>query len=887
MIGVGIAATFPRPPSASRTPPLGFGAAQWALADSPSPAGTQLTLTVTALPYCGGLALTALQVQLDSGSGFGAEMPLTLTGRGAQAVTVLSGRATSIRLRAVNAVGAGPWSAAKSAVPSAVSAPVFTLAPSGSVAGRVVTITTGTLTGAPAPGLSIAVTLGGAAVTPTGAGPWSVTVPSSASASTVSWVVTAVNANGSVTASGSAVVTADLSATPVTVIAANGWQATWPAPPAIDPVAAPQTLAVTRAGFTATGTATTVTDTVTVMARVRQPYPNQAVLTADQVSLSDFVYAGDTILGVANGSTVSYPRPVCCWLTPDLERATGSTFTARLAVAHAHARGGRAVAAVTFIASDGTNTVTQTVSTMSSRQWASGLWAPYFECTLDLSTLAPATICTLDAIVYPWVGTAFRASVQGAIYPSINFTVLKFLNDRTGSYGTAYAYVNATTGNNSTGTVSATAATAAAAPFLTVAAAAAAVKTFNTAAFGRAEAAGGVIRLVEGTHAHASFAAATANAFPLLIEAADPATKATTIYTDNGVNVSGGLPSKMKFQNLTLRKVGGNVILLDNAAGLANLDRMLVLQNVALDRAGAAAYGAWIYRTGRCWMVDCTGDPAGAVAMFNTVTKEINLIGCSLPGQTTTAVYNAVASVVGWASDMANTTGMEAAAGQVFHHCVMSQSNVSGKAFLANTTIGAAGLAVVGCVIEATSGNTAPALAISADSVTVPVQNVTCTGCTVVGSRSNWLYQDSGSTTIAKSGTLRFNVNTYRNTKTDVFGTNGALTGNWAACYNVGSLSNASLLGDNAGHSVCGVGNWLGEVAAPGDATGSAAAPLAVTWANDQSFAGGGGGLGDYTPAPGNALPLIPAGLAPYPVDQKGRPVSNTGSARAGAIQMA
>ena len=887
MIGVGIAATFPRHPSASRTPPLGFGAGLWALADSPSSAGNQLALTVTALPYGGGLAVTALQVQMDSGSGFGAAVPLTLTGRGGQTVTVPAGGATSVRLRAVNALGAGPWSTAKSAVPSAVTAPVFTVAPSGGVAGRVVTVTSGTVSGAPAPGLSIAVTVGGVTVTPTGTGPWSVTVPSSGAASTVAWVVTAANVNGSATSSGSAVVAADLSATPVTAIAANGWQATWPAPPAIDPVGAPQTLAVTRPGFTATGAATTVTDTVTVMARVRQPYPNQAALTADQVSLSDFVYAGDTIPGVANGSTVGYPRPVCCWLTPDLERATGSTFTARLAVAHAHARGGRAVAAVTFIASDGTNTVTQTVSAKSSRQWASGLWAPYFECTLDLSTLAPATICTLDAIVYPWVGTAFRASVQGASYPSISFTVLKFLNDRTGSYGTAYAYVNAATGNNSTGTVSATAATAAAAPFLTVAAAATAVKTFNTATFGRAEAAGGVIRLVAGTHAHASVAAATANAFPLLIEAADPATKATTIYTDNGVNVSGGLPGKVKFQNLTLRKVGGNVILLDNAAGLANLDRMLVLQNVALDRAGAAAYGAWIYRTGRCWMVDCTGDPAGAVAMFNTVTKEINLIGCSLPGQTTTAVYNAVASVVGWASDMANTTGMEAAAGQVFHHCVMSQSSVSGKAFLANTTIGAAGLAVVGCVIEATSGNTAPALAISADSVTVPVQNVTCTGCTVVGSRSNWLYQDSGTTTIAKSGYLRFNVNTYRNTKTDVFGTNGALTGNWAASYNVGSLANASLLGDNAGHSTCGVGLWLGEVAAPGDATGSVVAPLAVSWANDQSFAGGGGGLGDYTPAPGNALPLIPAGLAPYPVDQKGRPVSNTGGARAGAIQMA
>ncbi|MBI1220927.1 MAG: hypothetical protein GC186_20595 [Rhodobacteraceae bacterium] len=885
MIGVGIAATFPRRPSATRTLPLGFAVGQWGLSDSPSPVGDRLMLTVLALPFGGGLALTALEAQLDSGAGFGAAVALVLTGPGAQPVTVPVGVATAIRLRAVNALGAGPWSVALSAVPSAAMAPVFTGAPSGSVAGRVVTIGTGTVSGAPT--LSIAVTVGGVAVSPDGTGPWSVSVPSSETATTVDWVVTATNGNGSATSSGSSVVAADLSMTPVTAVAANGWQATWPAPPVINPVGAPQVLAVTRPGFTATGAATMVTDNVTVMARVRQPYPNQAALTADQVALSDFVYAGDTIPGVANGSTVAYPRPVCCWLTPDLERATGNTFTARLAVAHAHARGGRAVAAVTFIASDGTNTVSQTVSAMSSRQWASGLWAPYFECSLDLTGLNPATICTLDAIVYPWVGVAFQASVQGAAYPSINFTVLKFLNDRSGSYGTAYAYVDAGAGSNATGAVSATAAVAAAAPFQTVAAAAAAVKTFNTGAFGRAEAAGGVIRLVAGSHAHANFAAATANTFPLLIEAADPAAKAATIYTDNGVNVSAGLPAKVKFQNLTLRKVGASVILLDNGAGLANLDRMLVLQNVAFDRAGASAYAAWVYRTGRCWMLDCSGDPAGSVAMFNTVTKEINLIGCSLPGQTTTAVYNAVASLFGNGSDMANTVGMEPAAGQMFHHCLMSQSNVSGKAFLANTAIGPAGLAVVGCVMEATSGNTAPALAISADSVTQPAQNVSLTGCTVVGSRSNWLYQDTGSTTIAKSGYLRFNVNSYRNTKTDVFASNGALTGNWAASYNVGSRSNAALLGDNAGHSACGVGLWLGEAAAAGDATGAVAAPLAVSWADDQSFAGGGGGLGDYTPAPGNALPLIPAGLAPYPVDQKGRAVSNTGSARAGAIQMA
>ena len=676
-------------------------------------------------------------------------------------------------------------------------------------------------------------------------------------------------------------------ATPLTAIAASGWQATWPAPPTIGPTDARPWVNVLRPGFTAAGQPTTVTETVQVTTRLRRAYPDQASLTADQVVLSDFIHAGDTVPGAANGSTLPYPRPICCWLTPDLERATGPTFTARLAVAHAYARNGRPVAAVTFIASDGVNSVTRTVSAMSARAWASGLWAPYFEVALDTTTLAAGAICTLDAIVHPWVGTAFQASAEGAAYPSINFTVLKFLNDRTGSYGTAYAYVNATTGNNATGVASGSASAAAAAPFLTVAAAAAAIKTFNTATFGRSEAAGGVIRLVAGVHAHASFATATANAFPLVIEAADPAAKATTIYTDNGVNVSGGLPGKVKLRNLTLRKVGASAILLDNVAGIATLDRMLVLENVAFDRAGTAAYGAWIYRTGRCWMVDCTGDPAGSVAMFNTVTKEITLIGCSLPGQTTTAVYNAVASVVGWAGDVANTTGMEAPAGQLFHHCVMSNAVVNNKAFLAGSTIGAAGLAVVGCVLEAVAGNTAPAAAISADGVVSPAQNVLCIGTTAAGSRLNWLYEDTGTAVVAKSGWLRFCVMPYRNTKSDVFAQNGALTGNWPAAFNVGSRANAAVLGDNAGASSCGVGRWLGEVAAAGDVSGSSAAPLETRWLDDRSFGTGGGGMGDYTPGPGHALPRIPPGMAPYPVDQMGRALIDDGSAVAGAIQPA
>ena len=212
---------------------------------------------------------------------------------------------------------------------------------------------------------------------------------------------------------------------------------------------------------------------------------------------------------------------------------------------------GRPVAAVTFIASDGTNTVQQTLSTLSSRQWSSGLYAPYFEAVIPLATLNQGAICTLDVIIYPWVGTSFQASVSGATYPSINFTVLKFLNDRTGAYGEAYAYVDAAAGNNGTAVVSATPATAAALPYLTVSAAAAAIKTFNTTTYARNNTSGGTIRLVAGTeHVHAPFQVSNTGPMPLVIEAANPALKSTTVYKDNGTGAANSTPFLLKLKDI-------------------------------------------------------------------------------------------------------------------------------------------------------------------------------------------------------------------------------------------------------------------------------------------------------------------------------------------------
>ena len=640
-------------------------------------------------------------------------------------------------------------------------------------------------------------------------------------------------------------------------------------------------------GFDATATAVTLVDNLTLMKRVRQPFPNQTTLTTDQVALSEFVYTGDTLpAGVTNNSALAYPLPIATWLTPDLERARGNTFTAQLAVAHGYARGGRPVAAVTFIASDGTNTVQQTVSTLSSRQWASGLWSDYFECTINLSTLNPATVCTLDAIIYPWVGVPFQASVQGSTYPSVSFTALRFLNDRTGSYGEAFAFVNpAATG----GAVSAVAATAAASPFPNIAAAATAIRVFNNATYGRNTPSGGTIRLVAGVHTHVNFEAVVVSGggdMPLVIEGLDPANRAATIWQDAGVSsTSGRFPHKLKIKDLTIRKVGGNINFIDNGAALATMERMLVLENVGMDLNGTSSHNAYIWRTGRFWAINSVL-VSQAFSSAANVNKHGNAIGCS-GAVSGTGNYNMVACVSAAAPNSRPAVGdLPAAAGQLVQNCFLSLNDGSNSMIaINNAPVGPRGFAVVGTVAEQFGGATAPGVTIGADGSLLTVENMVLIGNTVVGSRSNLLYQDVGTASVSKRMILRSAVNLMFNTKTDVFGANANLTGNWPVAFRVGHRDSAALTGSSADDFYA-TGSWLGEVQPLNSVTGTNAAPLAPAWADDRSFGSATPtGGGDYTPGAASALPFIPAGLAHCSIDQRGRAVPNNGTARAGAIQ--
>lgn len=145
---------------------------------------------------------------------------------------------------------------------------------------------------------------------------------------------------------------------PISAVTADGWQAAMisPADLALSPVM------VSRQGFDATGAATTHSETLYTTKRVRQAYPNQAVLTTDTVALGDYVYSTDTIAGVTNSSSETSPKPIANWTMAD-RKVVGNSLTLSLVAFHRNARAGKPVAAVVFRATDGTATVTATAST--------------------------------------------------------------------------------------------------------------------------------------------------------------------------------------------------------------------------------------------------------------------------------------------------------------------------------------------------------------------------------------------------------------------------------------------------------------------------------------------------------------------------------------------
>lgn len=253
------------------------------------------------------------------------------------------------------------------------------------------------------------------------------------------------------------------SSVPFTAIAADGWKAT---------VASPSDLSLTpfvvgRAGYDSTGTATTISDTLYLTKRVRQVYPAQASFTANDVAVSDYIYAADTINGATNSSTLVSPKPIATWGMRD-RVLVDSSIAWEIIPFHRDARNGTQVACVRVRATDGTNTTAWQYATTTalSASCETPFQPEVFAGTLSLSGLNDDSLITLQGEVYPHFGTS--ASVLASNTETEARFTNRYFYRNASKFAAPEIIVVKSTGNDATGVISTTEATAEATPCLTV-----------------------------------------------------------------------------------------------------------------------------------------------------------------------------------------------------------------------------------------------------------------------------------------------------------------------------------------------------------------------------------------------------------------------------------
>lgn len=655
-------------------------------------------------------------------------------------------------------------------------------------------------------------------------------------------------------------------AVPFQSVGANGWSVSYATPPAF---ATPETFRVSRQGFDTSGAAVTISEDLACTKRIRQPYPAQASLTADQVALSDYIYSTDTISGAVNASAEASPKPICNWVMPD-RLVVGNTVHLEIVAFHRNARSREQVACVEFSATDGTTTVVQKVSTSAiSTRGGDANPVIVYQCDLDISTLTARPSITVNAKVYPWIGGA--ASVANSADNAVEreFSPRTFRRD-TAAQRVAYVRTATNGGNDTTGVVSTVPATASALPFATVLAA---INALHTA--GGVDGATIYIGADGGTPFVLGSPAATRTQSHSVL----------TITREAGVaranaRVSFGAASFrprlgaangwLRFFDVGIVRTGTSTIVGESASTLRTQIDNCSFDNASNNAAFLSLNHGYYYGTVFSGM---TASP------LNAATYEHRIIrGC-----TVNAIYPEGWLVVGcsFASMLgAVVYGTRSASGSIFaYNQVRGVSATSGAINIAGSA-DVTQAAVVQNLFEVISATTAQAIAVSADGAAgntshIVLHHNTVTGFNLVG-RQNIFYDEGATARTNKLMSVRGNIWCQINTKSDVFrGTveagadASARVGNWAFEYAVGCDGEFSQFIDASGG---GIGSSFAQDYAPLSAKiGTSATvrqdPLFTAYQGVTSGPTAGAGGGTYTlqagsPAKGMVSPVLRYDLA-------------------------
>jgi hypothetical protein len=620
----------------------------------------------------------------------------------------------------------------------------------------------------------------------------------------------------------------------ITGVRAEGWSCDFTSPPTMDPANAPRFIDLSRQGYDTAGNVAAYTESLILTQRVRQAYPSNASLDASRVSLSDYVYSTDTILGgssPANNSAETSPKPVCRWALPDRRNVTNS-LRLEVVAAHRNARNGEQIAAVKFIVTDGANTVTQTVSASSvlggtnDRQPVVG-----YAADINISALTEGQI-TANAEVYPWIGAAASVN-KSADNTAGTRTFCPQVFRKGAGRAVLYAYVD-TTGNDTTGVASSTPAAASATPCLTIAGAFAKLR----AADGGSITDGHVVRLKAGTQAIGTPASVTHSSISECIIENDPLAGSAPV-----LNLTGNWNSRhacLRIRGVTIARtttaqIGGNFVTFENCtyqnSGTGNITPVL--------SAGAFRW------------LGCTFTGVLTNLLFPTTNAENRLIrGC------TTDAAGTVDPFCSLGNTFVNATLNVTVAAYESGFVGFNRFNLQAGAAVTSGTAGdVSGYAVIQNLVEYTSASTtAPAFRFSGDGNLGNVTHLVCHQNTLTGfflaGRGNLLYADTAATNRThKLCSFVGNIHSQINTKHDVFALAAANVNAWAYLYGVGCRGEFSQFIDA---SSGGIGSAFAQAypglnASIGTSSTARNDPLFTNYQGTVSASVAGSGGGTYT----------------------------------------
>lgn len=578
---------------------------------------------------------------------------------------------------------------------------------------------------------------------------------------------------------------------PLASVDARGFTGQWDGTP--PSTVLEQAFSRTVDGFTTAGAATAYSDTIYATIRLVGAFPDHETLTASGVGLSDVIYATDVVGAATNNSTQVSPKPVANWATRD-RQIVGDSLDLEVLAFHRDARNGEPIACIVFTVSDGTDTVTETVSVSTATEATlTGLYRTSYKATIDVSSLADPATLTVNALVYPWFGVA--ASVLGSADQTNRqeFTDQTYLRNTSLAAAPVLVYVDPSTGNDTTGAVSTNAATAAASPCLTISGAISRALAVNSDL-------GGVrIRLVEATHTLGVAAGTKAQTVAeTIIEGApgtDPAAVIVTFGTTWRPRLGASGTGAVRFKDLTMNRTSTVTL-----SGEAAVNLEIVFDNVIFDNN---ANNFSIYSGSDGYWID-TEIQASAANFLSAggAGEHRRFLGCQFP--------TGIGALEGWYvvnCKASGQTGPLHANGKsengkinAFNEFTDVQSGTSG---LINIGIGASATNVIGCaivgnVVETTTNVNNPMIFISSDNAIADTTHVIMWHNSFIGAwiygRMNAFYNDT--TADPRSHTLlsmRGNIYPVTATKHDEFFEDGTRIGGWSYLYGVGCYGELSM----------------------------------------------------------------------------------------------